>query len=328
MMNGNYQADVVERYTSIQHNRAHSEKVISDLRQKLESVTLPDGVLCVAVCGSYARLEACQHSDLDFMIICNSGISGNSIREQIHAVMDELGLPKPNPRGVFSSDCYRENIIKVAGAVDESYGDLSRRLLLLLESKPLIGTVAFSGLVDEITNVYSRDIGEDKKKNFVYLLNDLIRYFRTICVNYQHAMGEEWGKWPIRNIKLRHSRVLMYFSLIACLGRLSTYYEDDKIEKLKYYIKLTPLERLHEIYSDSNDTNFFRFAGSYDLFLQFLSDDKSRERLKNLEYKGRYKCRDFSALKTNSDALAAEITRFIFARRNQWSDRFFEYLFI
>jgi hypothetical protein len=30
--------------------------------------------------------------------------------------------------------------------------------------------------------------------------------------------------------------------------------------------------------------------------------------------------------KANSDALRSELTRFIFARRGQWSERFFEYL--
>ena len=68
----------------------------------------------------------------------------------------------------------------------------------------------------------------DPRKNYVFLLNDLIRYFRTICVNYPYTKEPEEEQWPIRNIKLRHSRLMMYASLVAMLGVLSTYREKTR----------------------------------------------------------------------------------------------------
>jgi len=94
------------------------------------------------------------------------------------------------------------------------------------------------------------------------------------------------------------------------------------------YIGLTPLERLFQIYAASQDTMFFRIAGCYDAFLRQLNNKSTRDQLRNMEYADRYKSDEFAILKANSDALAAEIVRFLYARRGQWSDRFFEYVLI
>jgi len=311
-------------------NREYSQRMLERLRGKLVAIpkTALSAVECVAACGSYARFEASPASDLDFLIVCKTDESGDRIRECIHQILADLDLPKPNPKGVFATDGHLDIILSSAGATDETYGDLSKRLLLLLESTPLIKRDSYNGIITRIINQYTVEVATDPRKNFVYLINDLMRYFRTICVNYQHSLSDEWGKWPIRNIKLRHSRVLMYFSLIAVLGHLSTYYKEDKIDVLRWFIDMTPLERLFVVYKENGDTNFFRFAGAYDLFLRLLNDSETRRALKDLEYDDRYTNKDFATLKTNSDAVAAEITRFVFARQGQWSERFFEYLLL
>ncbi len=83
---------------------------------------------------------------------------------------------------------------------------------MLLESRFVFNEKRYGKVLDQIVYNYSDDVINQNNKNFVFLLNDVIRYFRSICVNYQYTKaGTEWGKWPLRNIKLRHSRVLMYF---------------------------------------------------------------------------------------------------------------------
>src|SRR6202142_670867 len=91
---------------------------------------------------------------------------------------------------------------------------------------------------------------------------------------------------------------------------------------------LTPLERVFRVYQDRKDHSWFRFFGYYDVFLRIMSNSDSRNHLRELEYGERYNSEGFGILKANSDGLAGEIVRFILDRRQQWSDRFFEYIII
>ena len=81
------------------------------------------------------------------------------------------------------------------------------------------------------------------------------------------------------------------------------------------------------MYDQNHDGGFFRILGLYNVFVSRLSDKNWREQLKDVGYEDRYTVPAFAELKANSDAFIAEFVRFIFARRAQWSDRFFEYLF-
>ena len=44
------------------------------------------------------------------------------------------------------------------------------------------------------------------------------------------------------------------------------------------------------------------------------------------DYDLRYLKRSYADLKANSDGVIAELLRFVLARRNEWTERFFEYL--
>ncbi|MGH8521580.1 MAG: nucleotidyltransferase domain-containing protein [Gammaproteobacteria bacterium] len=327
-----YQDDVLNRYISIQDNHRHSiftlhQKVMDLLTSQLDARL--QECTSVVVFGSYARLDASRQSDFDNLVLTTSEreTSAKEVSNVLNRILADLSIPLPNPNGVFSGGVYAVSGIEDGiGGVKDDYKCMSRRLLLLLESRPIFGVGVHNSVVENLVTLYGRDVGDDPRKNYVFLLNDLIRYFRTICVNYHHTMETETDHWPVRNIKLRHSRLVMYASLVAMLGVLSTYREKDKNDRLREFIRLTPLQRLHRAYLEVGDTGFYKVAGSYDVFLCFMNDPEARASLKSLPYAQRYKSRDFAVLKANSDALASELSRFFLDRRGLWSDRFYEYL--
>lgn len=247
----------------------------------------------------------------------------------VDPILDDLNLAKPNPAGIFVKPISRRQIASIAGDMEETYADLSRRVLMLLESQCAFNDQNYASILSNVINIYAEDVITQSNKNFVFLLNDVIRYFRSICVNYQYTKaGTEWGKWPLRNIKLRHSRVIMYFSLVAALGALSRHSDNNKVDLLTALIQLDPLKRLFVAYGLSDDDGFFRVAEYYNVFLTQLNKRDVREKLKDVDYGNRYESEEFSLLKANSDALAAELWRFFQSQKGKWNDRFFEYMII
>lgn len=326
-----FEREVLSKYHGIGSNWNFSSKKVQDLESCLEEcfdISDPELTSVVAF-GSYARLEASEASDLDYLVVtCDKDLNQDRAIEIVLKVIDQLSIRRPNPRGVFQGVVCSQELFSEIGSKADGYDRFSRRLLHLLESRPLWGKPAYRKNMCELMKEYGRDVANDPGKNYVFLLNDLIRYFRTICVNYAYSKSEEYEQWPIRNLKLRHSRVLMYLSLVAMLGVLSIYRHDDKNEKLEALVRLTPLERLFHAYKEAGDTGFYKTAGYYDVFLRIMSDKATRETLKGLEYEDRYGNREFCVLKANSDALAAELARFLFDRKGVWSDRFYEYLIL
>ena len=326
-----FEREVLSKYGGIRSNWNFSSEKVQYLESHLDEcfdVSDPELTSVVAF-GSYARLEASEVSDLDYLVVtCDDNMDQDRAIEIVLKVIDQLGIRQPNPKGVFQGVVCSQELLSGIGSKKDNYNKLSRRLLHLLESRPLWGKPAYRKNMCELMKEYGQDVANDPRKNYVFLLNDLIRYFRTICVNYAYSKSEEYEQWPIRNLKLRHSRVLMYLSLVAMLGVLSNYWHDDKNEKLETLVRLTPLERLFRAYKEVGDTGFYKIAGYYDVFLRIISDTATREILKGLKYEDRYGNHEFCVLKANSDALAAELARFLFDRRGVWSDRFYEYLIL
>lgn len=330
-----YDASVLSRYNAIRRAEEFSEAKLGEIRSWVLQAPPPEevSVHLLAAAGSLARKEASPASDLDLIIVTEKDLVEEGPRESLKEwranLCKSLGLDSHNPRGVFAHPLSLEEIRAGAGSEKEPYAKASIRILTLLESDWISAQDNYSAALTHIIGEYSADVEKDPRKNFVFLMNDVIRYFRTVCVNYQHTKSEtEDGKWPVRNIKLRHSRVLMYFSMIATIGLLSREHSDQKIHALKSMIELPPLRRLFVCYQISGDMSFYKIAGLYDVFLDVLSEKESRDELKGLEYDDRYDSRIFAHLKATSDALCSELLRFYEARRPDWDNRFFEYMLV
>jgi hypothetical protein len=141
---------------------------------------------------------------------------------------------------------------------DDVANTFTARLLLLLESRPLIGEQVYSDVIKDVISAYYRDY-EDHKDSFMpaFLSNDILRLWRTFCVNYEAGSEREPEekkiKGKLKNYKLKHSRLLTCFSgIIFVLNKFrqrNTVDPDDIVEMTK----LTPVERLTAIQASDDE---------------------------------------------------------------------------
>lgn len=284
-------------------------------------------MVTIALAGSFGRLEGSASSDADYILVVadSDGETVDKDQAVIRAAIGDYEVSPPNKSGVFSAARTIKDLSEHMGQAEEAVDQLGKRMLLLLESRPVYNDSRYDALIKDLFSKYAEYVEGAPDKEYVFLMNDLIRYFRYICVNYQATFWRENEKWVIRNLKLRHSRVIMYAGLLFLIGEASKYQGEAKISFVREHLALTPLERLGLVYKGNHDYGFFRVIGLYNVFLSRLSDEAWRAKL-NVDYDHRYSLPEFSEMKANSDGLVAELLRFVFARRGQWSDRFFEYL--
>src|SRR5260370_15731830 len=110
----------------------------------------------------------------------------------------------------------------------------------------------------------------------LFLLNDIIRYYRTMAVDYEFKTGEgpTPKPWGIRNIKLVFSRKLLYASGLFSVAMTADRASEQKIEILEKLFDLPVIDRMTEICGRANMSTVL---SSYNYFLELLSDEQVRQ---------------------------------------------------
>ena len=319
----------LERFPAISGAWTFSRGILVSLHEALEDEFAGESI-SIATAGSLGRLDACGQSDLDYMVISSAPMGADEYGEhvkRIAAIASPMKLVLPNPGGVFTGPTEIKRLADNIGK-DEGESDLAHKMLLLMEARPLFNETLFEAAQDALPERYLAYLLDSPEKEALVLLNDVIRYFRTICINYQFTFWHQEEKWPIRNVKLRHSRLVMYAGLLFLIMNASKpEYRGNKLGYIKSHLSLTPIERIAHVYRDNDDYNIDRVLAHWDFFLRRITNADSRNRLQDIEYKSRYANPEYADLKINSDGLQSELTRFIWSRRGHWSSRVFEYLF-
>lgn len=268
---------LAERYHSIAANWKFSAGVLKTIQAHLNS-ELDMANVMIAVAGSIGRMEASSQSDVDFIVIGDGTLDIQKIHEISDKILKKCGLEPPKPDGVFSCGSSLSSLLEGVGSANENLGELARRMLLLLEARPVFNDAFYNRVINAVFERYAGDVRRENHKQFAFLINDLIRYFRSICVNYQSTFWRENERWPLRNLKLRHSRVVMYAGLLFLLGQASCYSGNERVTFVRNHLLLTPLDRIALVYHESKDDGFFRVAGLYDVFLSSMSDITQRQK--------------------------------------------------
>jgi len=279
----------------------HTQNIRGKILESLKIYTpLTTSDIDMVVFGSIARNECTSKSDVDWTLLID-GQAGPHYRvaDTIKTALSAAKLEEPGTSGMFGNITFSHELVHYIGGQDDTNHNISRRVLLLLEAEKMVindeddtGT-AFERVIRQIIEEYvSHDsslvCNIDKTSTVPrFLLNDIIRFWRTICVDFAYKQkGQPEGKWGLRNIKLRLSRKLIYVKgLLMCFSC----YLNDKQGKdavrdhLLEVIKLSPLEILIKVMSNRNvDGLLLQIIDCYDAFLGIINDDTKREHLASL----------------------------------------------
>lgn len=183
----------LDRYMAIRNAWKTSREVLDQLRESLKD-TLSGNVVTVGIAGSFGRGEGSPASDVDYIMIVEDerdDIVADDI-EIITTAIKGAGAKPPNKSGVFSKPRTLETLLSEIGMSDELLDILGKRMLLLLETRSVYRDDQFEDVIDTIFGTYVDDyVRRTPSKEYTFLMNDLMRYFRFICVNYQSNFWRE-----------------------------------------------------------------------------------------------------------------------------------------
>lgn len=279
---------------AITKRKSYSDNKLSRLKSKIRNIRGPNAVkenLCIYATGSYGRMEAYIHSDVDlFFLQCSNctdvgKIDKTLLDAQIIYICREQKFPEFSNDGMYLEiHNLSEMLADLGSPNDDHRNHFTARMLLLLESKPIYNEREYDSAVKEIINTYYRDY-HDHEVDFkpVFLVNDIIRFWKTLCLNYEHRRNRKINdatkkaKSHLKNLKLKFSRLLTCYSFIAYLmaspdGKYPPAYILSGVKK-------TPIERLEAIGQSIPDSKTLiqEIRGLYCEFLKITekSEDDS-----------------------------------------------------
>ena len=277
-----------------------TELLATRIGEWADSASLGNRV-CIYTTGSFGRGDASAHSDLDLFIVADQEAITNkrqlSRLEEIELLASivhvnrELGLPELDGDGGFLKvHPLSDYLVGLGKPSDDAENTFTGRLLLLLESKPVFGEDFYARVRRECVERYWIDYS-DHSESFLpaFLINDILRFWRTLCVNYEAGTTSTPAKRRAKNYKLKYSRLLTCFSAILAIQaefqRKGTVSADQALDILS----LSPLERIKrvgDLFAKSAGKHVLEMVTMYDGFLLETSCSKEDlySKMENPEY--------------------------------------------
>ena len=237
-----------------------------------------DTEFLIGVNGSYARREVTTGSDIDFFFLATKTDASSLIERQDgfrETLKTDLNMKLPAKKGVFGKPLGVKKILKIGGRKDNNE-TLTRRMLLVLEGEWVFNESAFHDVRNRLLKKYLHD-KPGKDKICMFLLNDIIRYWRTICIDLEHKVYADNKAREIRLIKLRFSRMLLYASGVLAIGQGHRLSYEEKIESLRALFGTYPIGRIQAVVGEKATPVLDLYAE----FLEALDTPQSRDSLEN-----------------------------------------------
>jgi hypothetical protein len=312
--------------------RQAAGEVVHAIRKRLATGPALDSYdASLVVFGSLGRGEWTRASDLDWTLLIDGQADHEHALTAQHfgRLMEEMGLKKPGQTGVFGNIAFSHNIIHQIGGQDDSNRNTTQRLLLLLESRALGRDEAHERVMQGTLSRYLADeVRGNTYKVPRFLCNDMVRFWRTMAVDYAQKYRERaGGGWALRYVKLRMSRKLLFVAgLLTCFGcdpellaqSDSPLLKDPPsmealVAHLREYVRRPPLELLAEALARHAQPETAAAAlDAYDTFLAHLDDANDRQHLEALNYADSERDPLFQVLQENSRTFQRALQQLFF----------------
>jgi hypothetical protein len=267
--------------------RRHTAQRIEERRALLDGLAIDPGATVVLM-GSWGRHELTGGSDDDYVLLARGvapadggwgPLHDTSAKVAERFARDPGGFGAPGRQGVFAEVVYSAELMRV-GLDDDTNTNLTRRMLLVLESVAVCHADVLAGVRRDVIHDYLSDAMKDRRPPR-FLLNDLVRYWRTIGVDFVAKDRERGGQgWGLRNAKLRTSRKLLFASGLLPVLRCHELAATEIAGFLAAQFAMPPTDRVADA--------FLRYGAlqegaatlaAYDAFLALIDDAGARAEL-------------------------------------------------
>jgi predicted nucleotidyltransferase len=273
----------------LQQRRARTDERVTQLRNWLTAAqadAFTGNSACVYATGSVGRGEASEHSDLDVFVVSTRELKQlDAIRLMAKLIdaTEAVKFPPFSGDGEYLEAHKVDDLIGLLGTREDDHTNVfTARLLLLLESRPILGTTVYEVALRQVIASYWRDFA-DHEPEFMptFFVNDISRYWKVLCVSYEApgppASDAEKAKRRLNNYKLRHSRLLTCYSALLYLASLLRHAKSVSPEDAFTLATLTPLDRLLAVREANPDLrdDIDNLLSAYAAFLQTTDAPKA-----------------------------------------------------
>ncbi len=297
------QSKLGQEWLAVRDARARALEINERVEKAVAGLTSTDAGLVIF--GSLARMEWTSGSDVDWTLLVDGQADPEhlGVSQRVALSLEKEGFDPPGTSGIFGNMTFSHDLIQKIGGREDTNENTTRRVLLIQESKAFGKTGAYDRVLKHIFSRYLKDdrglrFGSQPFKVPRILLNDIVRYWRTVTVDFvDKQRGHAGLGWGLRNAKLRMSRKLIFatgmLSCFSCQILSSENVREDLTrsqstiameEHLRKFVQQTPLEILARFLVEKNIKNETseKLFSSYNSFLSLLNDPDKREHLKKL----------------------------------------------
>ena len=292
-----------QKWTAIGRTAVATNTITKRLNELLAGLSTAD--TSIVVFGSLARKEWTSKSDVDWTLLVDGQADPQHLQvaQEIGNQLAKGKFQEPGASGIFGNMTFSHDLVQKIGGRDDTNENTTRRVLLLQESTAIGKPDAQERVLRLLISRYLKDdrglrFGTVPYKVPRFLLNDIVRYWRTITVDFVDKQRDQAGHgWGLRNAKLRMSRKLIFatgmLSCFSCELLCSSEARTELIkhnstvameEHLRSFIKLTPLEILATVLLELKirKKTADKLFSAYNAFLSMLDVPKNRKHLKAL----------------------------------------------
>jgi hypothetical protein len=274
------------KFPNLLSARERTSKGLSERRARLAELPHDENVSIVLM-GSWGRSEVTSGSDDDFMLLVRGDMREDvrPSKAEIETILDHA----PGKQGIFGKPVSSHVMIEKIGLEEDPNSNLSRRMLFLLESVHATAENLYDIVHKELLDRYL-DQSVKSLHPPRFLLNDVVRYWRTMCVDFAGKEREGPEKWGLRNAKLRTARKMLFASGLLPVFECNDLEKDQMTGFLRGQLEMPPVDRIARAFLNHNAADpGGRALGAYDDFIGLLDKADFREELNTVtreNYKG------------------------------------------